>query len=74
MCIRDRFDAKVEKFDEAMKNYKENALNDDDVKQQLSDESDRVRQRKKEVEAKIDMHNKEHDELAKRRDEVIADG
>ena len=68
------FDAKVEKFEEAMKNHKDNALNDDEVKQQLSDESDRVRQKKKEVEAKIEKHNTEHDELAKRRDEIIADG
>ena len=49
-------------------------MKDEEIKQALSEESDRLRSRKENVEKKVHGHNAEHEELAKKRDDTLKDG
>lgn len=67
------FDDKSAKFGEAVAKAKEKNMNDEQIKQELSDEGNRLRAKKMQVEQKVKTHNQKHDELEKTKEEVMKD-
>ena len=48
-------------------------MNDELIKKELSEEGDRLRAKKTQMEQKVKAHNQQHDELEKTKDEVMND-
>jgi cell division septum initiation protein DivIVA len=69
---KDYFDGKSKQYEEAV--AKLTTMKDDEIKQMMSEESDRLRERRVNIEKKVKDHNKTQEDLEVRRTEVLKDG
>ena len=69
---KDMFDIKSKQYDEAVANLK--TMKDEEIKKMISEESDRLRERRENIEKKVKDHNKTTELLEVRKNEVLKDG